>query len=247
MELTSGIPLSFWIILDILIQDCDYHCVLNSRHYALYLLSNETELLPMSTTTYENSLMRTAAILLPFLLSAVLLSGCSTRHVADQYFGSTEQRLVSHSLNTLIGDLPDSALVVLKNKSVLLKSFFIKDTPLSRYAHERLSMELAERVNATVVDDVNNVDFEMKVFFTSIGTDRDTAGFSLPLFFMPADNARAEIPLIAIDMYHGISEMYFYITDNATGEVTKSTLFNATTKTDKIATPIISFPINHLK
>ena len=191
--------------------------------------------------------MRTSTLLINLCILGAILSGCSARHIEDQYLGSTAQRLISHSLDSLIKDLPDTALPRLKNKTVFLQSLFITETQLSKYAHERLAMELTERFKATVVDKAENVDYEIKVFFTSIGTDRDRVGFTLPLPYTPSDNAPADIPLLAIDMYHGISEMYFYITDHSTGEVSKSAFYKATTKTDKIATPIISFPINNLK
>jgi hypothetical protein len=193
--------------------------------------------------------MKSPSLLITLSLSISLLTACSSRHISDQYFGSTEQRLVTHSINTLIQDLPVDLLADITHQTVYLESWFLTDNAVSKYAHERFSMELSQRFNATVTPHKEQANFEVKVFFTSIGTNRDNTGFTIPLLYLPRENiqTQAEIPLVAIDMYHGISEMYFYLTDLKNGKIRKSPRYKATTKTDRIATPFFSFPINHLK
>jgi len=85
------------------------------------------------------------------------------------------------------------------------------------------------------------------VFFTSLATDQDSLGFSIPIPTVTTEsNEIGRLDIIALNMYHGVSELYFYVRDNATKTVVKAERSKAHIRTDKLALPIITIPINTL-
>lgn len=174
-------------------------------------------------------------------------AGCSTRQVVDQLNGSTAQRLVTHSVDRLIDELPAAPLDKLSQQRVLLKTHFIRNDPILDYATARLRSEISERHQVTWVQQETDADYVVDAFFTSLGTDQDSFGLSLPVPTTSEGNELPRIDIIAMNMYHGISEMYFYLRDAKTSAVVKSKRHKAHIRTDKLALPIITIPISTLK
>lgn len=181
-----------------------------------------------------------------FLLSITILSGCSTRQEGPNFRGSTEQRLVTYSINEMLTLINNSDLELLENKMVFLKSHFVVDNQVLHYAHQRLKMELAQRLQAQLVNNANEADYQLDMFFTSLGTDRDSSGLSIPIVNLSDPEQSTLIPLLAVDMYHGIAEGYFYITNLKSSEIVKKGKIHSRVRSDKFSTPFFSFPISNI-
>lgn len=177
----------------------------------------------------------------------VMITACSTRQAIDNLAGSTEQRLITHSIDKLMKALPEDDFNKLADKNVYFESQFIKADALTDYANSRFLVELEQNFNCTIVKQRDEADFNVKVFFTSLGTDQDSAGFTIPPFSIPGISGSVKIDLLALDMYHGISELYYYIFDNTSKIGLRGEKIKAVIRTDKLATPIISIPISTLK
>lgn len=176
-----------------------------------------------------------------------MLTACSTRQVVDKLSGSTAQRLVTLSINKLIKELPKSPLDQLQGHSIWLDAHFIKDDPIVDYATARLKAEINQRHQVSWAESVADADRVIKVFYTSLGTDQDSFGFSLPIPTVTTEsNEIGRIDLLAYNMYHGISEMYFYVEDVATQKVVESERLKAQIRTDKLSLPIITIPVSTL-
>lgn len=179
-----------------------------------------------------------------FLLGAflVLNIACSTRQVVDGLAGATEQRLITHSIDKLMNNLPAEDFSQLSTKKVYLVSHFINKKELANltdYAVSLLKSELEEKYQCLMVEDVTRADFELIVFFTSLGTDRDVAGFTLPPLLLPGTAGAITIDILALDMYHGVTELYHYIKDRTNQVMVKGEKIKAVVRTDKLALPII--------
>ena len=85
----------------------------------------------------------------------------------------------------------------------------------------------------------------MHFFFNAIGTDQDSLGISTPQIFM-AGAGVSQIDLIAVEMFHGVSEGYYYIVDNQQAETLRGSLLKARVRTDRLNLPFISIPLNTL-
>nr|WP_320190198.1 hypothetical protein [uncultured Desulfobacter sp.] len=182
------------------------------------------------------------------VLLAVLfvLSSCSTRGVHDKYFGATEQRLVTHSLDQLVSKLPEDDFMPFKERKIYVECHFLeKNTPLA-YALKRIEMEFMQKYGCTIVDSPESADLIYDFFFTALGTDQDSLGFSTPELILPGVGS-VSIDLISLDMYHGVSELYYYITQADVGKVSRGDRIRSIIRTDKLALPIISIPISTLK
>lgn len=184
------------------------------------------------------------------LVIVVLFSGCSTREVHNLLLGATEQRLITHSINKLMAALPHKDFDKLKGNKVFLESFFImanNQQPLKTYADKRLEMELITKFNCTLVPSAADADICLRVFYTSIGTDRDQFGLTMPPVVIPGFPGTSGGPLLAVDMYHGISEMYYYIMAKNSNQKWRGDKLKAVIRTDSFATPFFSFPVTNLK
>lgn len=51
---------------------------------------------------------------------------------------------------------------------------------------------------------------------------------------------------LAVDMYHGISELMYYIKDNELNKIVTKRKLLARIKTDKFSTPILDFPLSNI-
>jgi len=174
----------------------------------------------------------------------LMMSGCSTRQVAEQFNGSTEQRLVTHSVDQLMRSLPQEPLNLLTQKKVFLQSHFIKEGVLLDYATSRLKAEISQRYHSSWVASPKISDYVIDVFFTSLGTDQDSFGLSIPLPVQGEGTEPAKIPILSFDMFHGISEMYLYLTETATNNIVLLPTQKKELRTDKISTPIITIPVS---
>ncbi|MFT5046267.1 MAG: hypothetical protein ACI8UP_003246 [Porticoccaceae bacterium] len=139
------------------------------------------------------------------MLSACVLASCSTRQVSLTLEGSTAQRLVTYSLDQFIEGLAEQPEIsVIKGKTVRLGVYFLDDHPLMDYATRLIAarLNLVHGIKMAALEDTS--EFEVDVFFNSVGTDSDDFGLSVPTFgLVPTSDS---INILALDMYHGITE-----------------------------------------
>ncbi len=180
------------------------------------------------------------------LIMMLITSSCATRGIHDKYMGATEQRLITQSIDKLIKKLPEKDFSLLKGHRIYFECYFLEDTESLKYAKKRIELELIEKYNGTIVADTESADMVLHVFFNAIGTDRDKAGLKTPDFFIPGAGGAVSIDIITLDMYHGISELYYYIIDRNNMVITRGDKVLSIVRTDKLAFPIISIPINTL-
>lgn len=174
------------------------------------------------------------------------LSGCSTRQEGAYFKGSTEQRLVTHSIHHMLGSLKHEKLDLIRQQTVFLQSHFVIDNQTLKYANERLKLELIERYDVKFVDREDQAKYKLDMFFTSLGTDRDSAGLSIPVVNLSDPEQSTVINLLAIDMYHGIAEGKYYLTEMSTQEVVQKGTLKSRVRTDKFATPFFSVPVSNI-
>ena len=179
-----------------------------------------------------------------FIVLLLLLAACSTRQIREDYAGATEQRLVSHSVNDLMEILPDKDISILAGHKVFLECFFLDNTPSLDYARRRLEMQLIEKYQCELVADSGDAEFLFNVFFTAIGTDFDKFGLSTPELVLPGAGGASSIDIIALEKYHGISELYYYILDSDNRMIAKGETIKKVVRDDSLALPVITIPIN---
>lgn len=180
-----------------------------------------------------------------FFISIITLSGCSTRQVHDQYSGSTAQRLVTYSIQKLAKNLKKEDFESMRGKNVHLKSHFIVKNQNLKYAHDYFSVELRRRFGINMVKEYE-AQYIFDLFFSSIGTDQDTYGLSIPLINLSDTSEAVQIDILAVDMYHGIAEAKMFITDVEAKTIVSRNKMLARVRTDKVSTPLFSFPISSL-
>ena len=178
--------------------------------------------------------------------SLIFLSACSTRQVYDKYSGSTAQRLVTYSIQKLAHEMKDEDFEAFRGKKIHLNTHFIVQTQDLRYAHEYFQMEFRKRFDMQMVKETN-ADFVFDLFFYSLGTDQDTYGLTIPIVNLNDPSQTVRIDILAMDMYHGISEAKLYITDTSSQAVLERDRWLARVRTDKVSTPIFAFPVSTLK
>ena len=184
-----------------------------------------------------------------FLITAfcLIISACSTRESAEQYRGSTSQRLLSYSINELMLQLPDNSFVEFSSQPIFVRSHFINKSQVLIYAEQRLKMELTSRFKLNLVDSPTKADIEFDFFFTSLGTDQDVYGLSIPIFWVSTEGQLPSLDILAVRMYHGVSEMYYFTKNKETGVTSVHEGRIARSRSDKFSTPFFSFPIDSLK
>lgn len=182
--------------------------------------------------------------LIAAVLIALTLVGCSTRNLTSNLNGSTAQRLVTHSIDDLIGKLSQEHLGQLRGQRVYLETNFVHASEVKDYADTRLALALQRRFGAQLVDFKAEADQVMTVFYNSLATDQSDFGFSIPLGFVPGAGANAKINIITLEKYHGISEMYYFI--GPTGVENRSATLQAVVRTDALGLPFITIPISNL-
>ena len=186
-------------------------------------------------------------ILSSLILLLFSLSACSTRGLNDKYLGATEQRLLTISIDKLMKELPEKDFLALRGKKVYVESHFVEENSITHYAEKRFDAELKERFLLNLTEDTNQADVVLEVFFVALGTDQDSFGFATPEFIIPGAGTTVSIDLISLHMFHGISELYYYAIDQHSGGIKRGERIKATARTDKLALPIISIPINTLE
>lgn len=187
-----------------------------------------------------NTAMRLATI----LLATSMTIACSTRDVQNEFNGSTSQRLISHSIDDLISKLDDPNLDNLKDKKVYLNSYFIDNNQFKDYADHRLSLELRSRFGASIVASQAESDQVMTVFYTSLATDFDNFGISIPFGYVPGVDDSARLNILTLEKFHGVSEMYYYL--GPTGTENRSKVIQAKVKTDALGLPFITIPLSNI-
>ena len=85
---------------------------------------------------------------------------------------------------------------------------------------------------------------ELDVFFNSMGTDNDDFGLSIPPLGLVG--SADDIDILALDMYHGITEGYAVVRSDEDGSIQRTERLMARVRTDNVSTPIIDFPVNQL-
>lgn len=181
------------------------------------------------------------------LASPILLSACSTRQVHEQYSGSTAQRLITYSIQKLAKNLKAKDFEPMRGKNVHLKSHFIVENQDLIYAHDYLSIEFRRRFGINIVEEEEDAQYIVDLFFSSLGTDQDTYGLSIPLINLSDTSQAVQIDILAMDMYHGIAEAKIFITDVNTKAIVSRNKILARVRTDKVSTPIFSFPVSSLE
>ena len=183
---------------------------------------------------------------LSILLVCSFLSACSTRDTSDQFRGSTSQRLLTYSINNLMSQLPETDFQIFGTQPVYVRSHFVEQSQTLNYASQRLYMELTSRFNLNLVDSPEKANYELDFFFTSLGTDSDTFGLTVPVFWVSTDGDLPTMDILAVRMFHGVSEMYYYSKDRATGLVSHHSSILSRARTDRFSTPFFSFPVDDL-
>ncbi|MEE4296588.1 MAG: hypothetical protein V2J20_08245 [Wenzhouxiangella sp.] len=184
--------------------------------------------------------------LLPPLLVLSLLfgTGCATRQVQDSLSGSTAQRLVTHSIDELMESLPAGDFEKLRGQRLWLDSHFIEEGPLKAYADQRLRLALDQRFGIQVVDQANDSDARLSVFYTSMATDQELAGFYLPIGVVPGFQEQTRVNLITLEKFHGIAELFYFI--DADGVIERGPTLLTRKQTDALGLPIITIPLSRL-
>lgn len=171
---------------------------------------------------------------------------CSTRQVVDDFHGSTAQRLTTYSVDAAMEKLPEEPLSLVTGKRVHLECVFAEAMPAIDYARGRLEMELVERYDCMLVASPEEAEILLRFFFNSVGTDAEHAGFQTPAFSVPGVPGIPGIDLLTLDMFHGITECYYYILDANRRMLAKGDRVKAVIRSDKIGLPLISIPVTHL-
>lgn len=177
-------------------------------------------------------------------LISALLAGCAARQATDTLGGSTAQKLVTYSIDDLVDTLPEADFTAWTGKRVFIQSHFIAHTATQAYADKRLAVALDRRFGIDVVDAPGAAEATLNVFYTSLGTDRDTQGFFLPLGFMPGLDPATRVNLITLERFQGVAEMYYFIGER--GTETRGQVIQARTRTDSLGLPVITIPINNI-
>jgi hypothetical protein len=177
-------------------------------------------------------------------LAATLIRASSTRDVQSELNGSTSQRLISHSIDDLVSKMEDEHLTQLKDQKVYINSYFIDNNQFKDYADRRIALELQSRFGATIVDTQADSDQVMTVFYTSLATDFDSFGISIPFGYVPGVDESTRLNILTLEKFHGVSEMYYYV--GPTGTENRSKVIQAKVKTDALGLPFITIPLSNV-
>lgn len=179
------------------------------------------------------------------VIAVLVLAGCSTRQVSPTLEGSTAQRLVTLSINKFIQSLAQQPEIKsLEGKDIHLGVHFLKDHQLLDYATQLLAAELQIIHSIKIVSAEEPAEFDVDVFFNSIGTDSDDFGLSIPTLGV-VTTADGTIDILALDMFHGITEGYAIVKAD-TGSITKTERVLARIRRDNVSTPFLNFPLNQV-
>ena len=188
---------------------------------------------------------RPGALVVALAAAGTAVAGCSTRQVVDPLEGSTAQRLVTYSLDQFVEELlAEPEIVALAGETVRLDVHFLRGHPLGAYSERLIDTQLQLTHGIEVADPGDSAAVELDVFFQSLGTDNDQFGLTLPtLGLTPGSES---INVLALDMYHGITEGYAVIRSEEGGAIERTERVLARVRRDNVSTPVIDFPINQL-
>ncbi|ARU59095.1 hypothetical protein OLMES_5111 [Oleiphilus messinensis] len=176
--------------------------------------------------------------------AALVLNGCSTRELQGSLTGSTAQRLVAHSVDDLITGLPASDFETLRYQKVAVQSHFFASKDIKTYADQRMAFELQNRFGVEVVDTAEQADQVLTVFYTSLATDLDNFGITLPLSYIPGLGENTYLNVITLEKFHGISELYYFL--GKAGQQERGKTLQAVVKTDALGLPFITIPLSNV-
>jgi len=143
--------------------------------------------------------------------------------------------------------LPGEHFSTIQGKKVFVACHFLNSIEPVAYARERLEMELIDTYNAQIVSDELDADIRLHVFFTAIGTDLDSFGIRVPELIVPGAGVLSAIDIIALEMFHGVTEVYYYFLDADNTIVLKGAPLKTIVRNDTLKLPVISIPINTVK
>ncbi|MDX1453516.1 MAG: hypothetical protein R3183_13230 [Oleiphilaceae bacterium] len=178
------------------------------------------------------------------IASIVLLTACSTREIQSSLTGSTAQRLVTHSIDDIVRLLPDEPFSGWRGETLYLQSYFLHDSSIKAYADERLKQELTQRFGLQITKEPKLAQHTMSVFYTSLATDKDTFGLTIPLGYVPGFDDSTKLNILSLEKFHGIAELYYFVGDR-NGETRHPTL-QSKVKTDALGLPFITIPLSNL-
>ncbi|MFT5127544.1 MAG: hypothetical protein ACI8W8_001147 [Rhodothermales bacterium] len=178
----------------------------------------------------------------------LLVCSCSTREIYNKFNGATAQRLMSFSIDHAMEKLPEEDFAAMRGKTVQVRCHYLEPGELTDYATRRLELELRQRFNMTLTHVSDDAAFVLDFFFNALGTDSDSFGFELPPIIIPGIGTAPPISVFNLDLYHGVTEMYYYISDASNpAQIVRGERISHTSKTDRLSTPIIAFPISRIK
>jgi hypothetical protein len=183
-------------------------------------------------------------IALPIVLALILATGCASRQVQDSLTGSTAQRLVTHSIDQLMAALPSEDFEPWRGQRLWLESNFVEDGPIKHYADRRLQLALRQRFGIQPAASREESDAQLSVFYTSMATDKELAGFYLPLGGIPGFQEQTQVNLITLEKFHGVAELFYFL--QADGRIDRGPTLLARTRTDALGLPIITIPLSRL-
>ena len=193
----------------------------------------------------QHSQYRPRPVVVALVAACTAVAGCSTRQVVDPLEGSTAQRLVTYSLDQFVEELlAEPEIVALAGETVRLDVHFLRGHPLGGYSERLIDTQLQLTHGIEMADAGDTAAVELDVFFNSLGTDNDQFGLTLPtLGLTPGSES---INVLALDMYHGITEGYAVIRSEDGGAIERTERVLARVRRDNVSTPVIDFPINQL-
>ncbi len=183
--------------------------------------------------------------LLMLVILCFVATGCTTRQLTDNLQGSTAQRLVTYSLENFLEELVQQPQLALKNSKVNLNINFVEEHPLTRYANQLLVAKLESTHGIRVSGNGEPADYQIEVFFNSLGTDQDSFGLSLPTLGL-AGVSDSRIDILALDRFHGVTEGYALVRSSKDGTRSNTRRLLSRVRADSVTTPILTFPLNQL-
>ena len=189
---------------------------------------------------------RPGVLAVAILGTCVAVAGCSTRQVVDPLEGSTAQRLVTYSLDQFVDELlAQPEIAEMAGEVVRLDVHFLLGHPLGRYSERLIDTQLQLTHGIRVAAPDESATTQLDVFFNSMGTDNDAFGLTLPTLGLTP--GASTINVLALDMYHGITEGYAVVRSEQGRSIRKTKRVLARIRRDNVSTPIIDFPINQLE
>ncbi len=194
---------------------------------------------------YSHNPLNRSLLAVALLTTCVMAAGCSTRQVVDPLSGSTAQRLVTYSLDQFVEELlAQPEIVAMAGETVQLGVYFLREHPLADYSERLIDAQLQLTHGIRVAGPEESTSVELDVFFNSMGTDNDSFGLSVPTLGLTP--GASSVDLLALDMYHGITEGYAVVRWEEGGSIQKTERLLARIRRDNVSTPVFDFPFNQL-